>query len=438
MHITQTLTYSLIVLAVVLSTACGGGPGGEFSPNTETPNVRPQENTNATSTRRRPPKPKINRDAKQLFILAGQVASKANPDYDRALRLYNEAYEKDRKLVLALYNAGLVSELKGDEKQARQFYEAAGGAGLGDGWVNLGLMALATGDKGQAESLFNRALSVEPLNGRAHLNIAVFAKERRDFEFAMKSVRNALKDDSTNADAYDVLAQIYYDLGRYKLALLVADAGLSELDAEHTGLWTTQGLIQLKMDDVIKAVRSFQKAVDLDPQNFAARLNLGLITFNYRDYEKSYQLLSEAVRLRPNHVEAVISHAVAARTLKRYDEARRGYTKVLELSPNHPGAIFNIAVLDQDYVEIDPNDYTRRVEVTQKAIAQYQQVLNSARSEKLRKKAQLRIEEAKIIIEAVEAEKESAAAEAEAAAQEAEAAAQEANQPATTPAPAAQ
>ena len=40
----------------------------------------------------------------------------------------------------------------------------------------------------------------------------MFAKERRDFEFAMKSVRNALKEDSTNADAYDVLAQIYYIL----------------------------------------------------------------------------------------------------------------------------------------------------------------------------------------------------------------------------------
>ena len=418
MHSTKTLNYLSILFVVLLNTACGGGPSGEFAPNQTAPDMQRQENTTTPSTRRQPAKPTIHQDAKQLFILAGQVASKANPDYERALTLYNEAYNKDRKLVLALYNAGLISELKGDEQQARQFYEAAGGAGLGDGWVNLGLMALSVGDKGQAESLFNRALGVEPLNGRAHLNLAVFAKERRDFEFAMKSVRNALKDDSTNANAYDILAQIYYDLGRYKLALLVADAGLSELDAEHTGLWTTQGLIQLKMDDVIKAVRSFQKAVDLDPKNFAARLNLGLITFNYRDYEKSYQLLSEAVKLRPNHVEAVISHAVAARTLKRYDEARRGYNKVLELSPNHPGALFNIAVLDQDYVDIDPNDYDRRVQVAQTAIGQYQQVLNSAQSKKLRNKAQLRIEEAKIIIEAVEAEKEAAAAEAEAAAQE--------------------
>jgi tetratricopeptide (TPR) repeat protein len=420
MRISITLMRPLILALFIFNAACGGGgPGGDLSPDPTTPNVRTQSKASSGSNQKQPSKPKINQDAKQLFILAGQVANKPNPDYDRALTLYSEAYEKDKKLTMALYNAGLVSELKGDETQARQFYEAAGSAGVGDGWVNLALMALNTGDKGQAESLFNRALSVEPLNGSAHLNLAMFAKERRDFEFAMKSVRNALKDDSTNANAYDVLAQIYYDLGRYKLALLVADAGLSELDPDHTGLWTTQGLIQLRMDDVIKAVRSFQKAVDLDPNNFAARLNLGLVTFNYRDYEKSYQLLSEAVKLRPNSVEAVISHAVAARTLKRYDEARSGYNKVLELAPNHPGALFNIAVLDQDYVEIDPNDFDRRAQITQTAIDQYQRVINSTQSKTLRKKAQLRIEEAKVIIEAIDAEKEAAAAEAEAAVQEA-------------------
>ena len=75
--------------------------------------------------------------------------------------------------------------------------------------------------------------------------------------------------------------------------------------------------------------------------------------------------------------------------------------------------------MDQDYVEVDPNDYARRVDITRKAIDQYSQVLASAKSEKLRKKAKSRIEEAKVIIEAIEAEKEAAAAEAEAAATEA-------------------
>ena len=407
------LKHLILSLIICSHFACGGGgPNGQLNPAPQN-GFNPNPQTTQRANQNRPaPKPKIDRGAKQLFLLAGQAAKATPPNYDRALTLYQEAYEKDKNLKIAIYNAGLVCELKGDEAKARQFYEAAASVGLGDGWVNLGLLALAKGDKGQAESLFNRALSIEPLNGRAHLNLAMFAKDRGDFDFAMKSVRNALKEDSRNIEAYDVLAQIYYNLGRYKLAQLVADAGLSELDPEHAGLWTTQGLIQLKLDDVIKAVRSFQKAVDLDPQNYAARLNLGLITFSYRDYEKSYQLLSEAVRLQPNNVDVILSHAVAARALKRYDEARAGYNKVLSLSPNHPGATFNLTVLDQDYSSVDPNDFDQRVRMTQDAIAQFKNVLGNARNEKLKKKAQQRIEEAMVNIEAIQAEKEAAAEEA--------------------------
>lgn len=400
----------LMVTLIFGLTGCGGGG----APSPTVPDTQPRSGSSTSQGEKRTAQsaqPKIERGAKELFLQAGRSASQSPPNYDEAIRLYDEAYQRDKNLKLALYNIGLSYELKGDQDQARRFYELAGKQGVGDGWVNLGLMALAQGDQGQAEGLFNRALSVEPLNGRAHLNIAVFAKERKDYDTARASVRNALKEDSTNADAYDILAQIYYDLGRYKLAALVADAGLQDLDQEHAGLWTTQGLILLKLDDVIKAVRSFQRAVELDANNFAARLNLGLITFNYRDYEQSYQLLSEAVKLKPNHVEALLSLAVAARTNKRLDEARQGYEKVLSLSANHPGALFNLAVLDQDYVEVDPSDYTRRIKITQQALQQYEKVLGMSQDEKLRKKVQDRIEEAKIILEAIEVEREAAAVE---------------------------
>ena len=417
----QRVTLRFMYMAsVMMLVACGGGAGGagqgafpdeRFQPK---PNATPQ----AQSTSTPKPKPKIKRAAKELFKLAGDAATNTPPNYDRALEYYERAYKQDKNLTLALYNIGLVYEKKGDEQQARRFYELAGNAGIGDGWVNLGLFALAQGDQEQAESLFNKALSVQPLNGQAHLNLALIAKERGDSAQAMKRVRDALKDDSSNADAYDVLAQVYYKLGRFQLALLVTDAGISDHGPDHSGLWTTQGLILLRQDDIIKAIRSFQRAVELDDQNFAARLNLGLITFNYRDYEQSYQLLNEAVKLRPDHLQANLSLAVAARTLKRYDEARQGYEKVLNIASNHPGALFNLAVLNQDYVEIPNSDFDQRRAATKAALAQYTKVLSLAQSQSLRTKVKRRIEEAQVMIEAIDAEQEEAAAEAEAAAQE--------------------
>ena len=420
-HITPVRLISMIshtplitlALSALSLTACGGGGGGGGAPFT------PPQPTGGSTQRATgstggeapsaPKKPTIKRNAKELFLEAGRVASEGPSSYPRAIEMYERAYSEEPNLKQALYNIALLHERSGDQAQAVGAYKRATDNGAAEGWVGIGLMQLAANNMGEAELSFRKALEMEPLNGRAHLNLALIAKERGDHKEAMGSIRNALKEDSTNANAYNLLAQIYHDMGRFKLALLVCDAGLGELAPEHSGLWTTQGLIHLKLKDVIKATASFRQAIKFDTTNFAARLNLGLITFNYRDYERSYQLLSEAVQLKPEHPEALLSKAVAARALDRIDEARQAYQQVLSLKPNHPGALFNLAILQQDYTQIEGFD--ARINNLREVIKQYENVLNFTQDERLRKKIVQRVEEARIMIEALEVEKEMAAAQ---------------------------
>ena len=85
----QSQILSSLSLCVVLLhlAACGGGPGGQLSPDQNIRSNQPQAQKRNDPYAPKP-KPKINRDAKQLFVLAGQIASRANPDYNRALDLY--------------------------------------------------------------------------------------------------------------------------------------------------------------------------------------------------------------------------------------------------------------------------------------------------------------------------------------------------------------
>lgn len=405
---TSFYTHSFLTLSVVaLLSACGGGPsGGDLNPDTQ-PQTR--QNSRSQDPYAPPPKPKIKKAAKQIFVEAGSLAAQGASRYEDAIKLYERVYKEEPLLKISLYNIGLLYEQMGNQTKAIEAYRFAAENGVAEGWVGIGLMQIAAGNEGEAESSFRRALDMEPLNGRAHLNLARIAKTRGDHRQAMESIRNALKEDSRNADAYNLLAQIYLDLKRYKLALLVCNAGLEELDPEHSGLWTTQGIIHLKIKDVIKATYSFREAIKFDDKNYAARLNLGLITFNYRDYERSYQLLNEATTLSPNDPEIVISKAVAARALDRIDEAKEGYKKVLTLKPNHPGALFNLAIIQQDYSQVEGFD--ARIQNVQEAMRQYENVLNYAQDERLRKKVQTRIEEARLVLESIEIEKESASAQ---------------------------
>jgi len=409
MKVTDMTSISLRSLALMgamcVTTACGGGPGGSPNPADYQPKAQPA--TQPADPYAPPPKPKIKKQAKQIFTEAGALAAQGPSRYEDAIEMYERVYKEEPLLKVSLYNIALLYEQMGDQSKAVEAYKFAADNGVAEGWVGIGLMQLASGNEGEAEASFRRALDMEPLNGRAHLNLARIAKNRGDRRQAMESIRNALKEDSRNADAYNLLAQIYLDMKRYKLALLVCNAGLEELDPEHSGLWTTQGVIFLNLKDVINATRSFREAIKYDDKNYAARLNLGLITFNYRDYERSYQLLSEAVNLRPNDPEIVISKAVVARALNRIDEAKQGYQKTLELKPNHPGALFNLAIIQQDYTEVEGFD--ARIQNVKEAISQFENVLNFSQDERLRKKVQRRIEEARLIIESIEIEKESAA-----------------------------
>lgn len=406
-HMTSISLRALSLLgAMTLISACGGGPGGGGSaPEAYQPRARPAAKPEDPYAP--PPKPKIKKEAKQVFLEAGALTAQGPSRYEDAISLYERVYREEPLLKISLYNIALLYEQMGNQSKAIEAYKFAADNGVAEGWVGIGLMQIAAGNEGEAESSFRRALDMEPLNGRAHLNLARIAKNRGDQRQAMESIRSALKEDSRNADAYNLLAQIYLDLKRYKLALLVCNAGLEELDSEHSGLWTTQGIIFLNLKDVINATRSFREAIKFDDKNYAARLNLGLITFNYRDYERSYQLLSEAATLNPNNPEVVLSKAVAARALDRIDEAKQGYQKTLELKPNHPGALFNLAIIQQDYTKVEGFD--ARIQNVREAITQFENVLNFTQDDRLRKKVQRRIEEARLVIESIEIEKESAA-----------------------------
>jgi len=405
MRLTQRCVRQLILLSLSsLVIACGGGPNGDPNPAAYTPRAQPARPADPDAP---PPKPKLKKSAKQLFLEAGRIASRGPSGYDEAIEMYERVYREEPLLKQSLYNIGLLYDLRGDQSKAVEAYKFAADQGYAEGWVGIGLMQLAAKNAGEAEASFRRALDIEPLNGRAHLNLARIAKERGDQREAMQSIRNALKEDSRNADAYNLLAQIYLDLKRYKLSQLVCNAGLEELDPEHSGLWTTQGIVFLKLKDVINATRSFREAIKFDDKNFAARLNLGLITFNYRDYERSYQLLSEAVAIQPDNADALIAKSVAARALNRIDEAKQGYQKALSLKANHPSALFNLAVIQQDYTEVQGFD--ARTQNVQEAIRQLENVLNFSQDPKLRKKVVNRIEEAKLMIEAIMVEKEAAA-----------------------------
>ena len=388
--------FGLVLLCFALC-ACGGGPdtrqgGGRFDP------VRQETPTDPDKP------PEIRREAKGYFMEAVRAAQAGQRE--RAVDLLKEAIEEDERFAEAYFNIGVLLEAEGDEQGAIEWYEksATYGTKFGEGIVRIGLIHQRAGRHGEAEGTFERAHQVQPFDGRAHRNIALIRLRRDDSEGAIKEVRNALKENSANPDAYDVLCQIYYKMKRYRLAELVCQAGLENFDRNHPGLNNSFGLVRLKLQEVNKAIILFKAALKADPDHVAALMNLGAITFGYRDYEQSYALFRRALERAPKNQEARLSKAVAARALGRIDEAQQLYQEILSVNPRDERVFFNqgvIAYQSQNYDE---------------AIRLYGEALNYATDDAVRARFSKALDNVR---QEKEALAEAAAAEAEARAEEA-------------------
>lgn len=379
LHARRAARLGLAGLFAASLAACGGTPTRPDGDSTTTGGAG-----DAQLPEEVPAPPPVKREAKEVFTSG--VAAYKSGNTKQAIAQFERAIEADETFGAAYFNIGRIYEDQGDTDEARRWYQRASekGKNFGDGLVNLGRMELAKGNKSEAMALFNKAIQIEPFNGEAHLNLAHEARERGDFANAVKHVRTALKEDSQNVLAYEVLARVYYDLGRFELAKLVCLTGLDI--AKTADLYNTLGLVHLKQDNVRVALTAFEDALKLDPSYVPAHMNVGAITFNYRDYESSYRHFSEVVKQQPDNLDALLSKAVAARGLDRLDEAEAGYKAVLSKQSGHVGAHYNLGVLYQEY--------TQKLE---DALREYQAVLSNERDDaELRKDVTQRIEAVRI------------------------------------------
>lgn len=384
LHLLRAARVAALGIAAASLAACGSTPANTGNGTLGAGGSDGQQSGNLPEEP--PPPPKVAKEAKTVFD-EGVKAYKAG-NSSKAISLFEEAIEADEGFGAAYFNIGRIHEEQGRVDEARTWYErsAEKGKGFGDGLVNIGRLEMEKGNKGEAMALFRRAIQIEPFNGEAHLNLAQDARARRAFADAVKHVRTALKEDSQNVLAYEVLARVYYDLGRFELSKLVC---LTGLEIKKTAdLYNTLGLVWLKKDDVTTALGSFEDALKVDANYWPAHMNVGAITFNYRDYESSYRHFSEVLKQKPDNLEAMLSKAVAARGLERLDEAESGYKAVLAKDETYSAAHYNLGILYQEY--------TQKLE---EAIKSYEAVLRYERGDgDLRKDVTQRIEAVRIQI----------------------------------------
>lgn len=250
-------------------------------------------------------------------------------------------------------------------------------------YINIAKMLVDEGNYDEAEKylliVVDENKGIEPYNPEANLNLGmlyrqkgedILEKERGGTEpkFSMEGsetkgeiknkdayamfaksvahVRRALAGDSNNIYCYENLSAIYYLMNSLEVARLVCEQAIikyseyndilkKQLEAgkitqdeydekayipkDLSAIYNTSGLIYLAEGEVSMGNAEFKKAVEADPTNIQAMLNVAGIAINVQDYPLAYDLYNKILALEPNNTEAYLSKGVAARGLNNLD-----------------------------------------------------------------------------------------------------------------------
>jgi Tfp pilus assembly protein PilF len=199
----------------------------------------------------------------------------------------------------------------------------------------LGSIAVAAvgcasgGSKGSAQSVSER-----------YLRLGYVQMERGQTQEALASAQQAIDRDKHNAEAYNFLGFIYMSQSAYDKAAEALHEALHlnpYLTDAHNGLGVTY--TQLKEYD--KALKEFQIA--LNDKNYKTPekilLNLGNLYSDQGVMSEAVRSFERAVTVNPEYTMGYLALGSAYQKMGRADKAAEQFRKVMALAPNTPEAV---------------------------------------------------------------------------------------------------
>lgn len=253
----------------------------------------------------------------------------ASADLDKALELEPGNTQGNYLSARCLDEAGDFSAAISGYRKVLDAEPTHEGALLG-----IGLVYKRNAQYDDAIALYTAALEADPDNVKVRNNLGVIYRLAGKYDLAEAAFRRVLARKQGDVDAYKNFVVLYMAQNKLVLAEQFS-LEARKINDKDAGIWTNLGLIWFKRDPKkpTRALDAFFKAVELDDSNIEAHENIAAIALRYRDYGVAATHAQKAVDLEPNSWQARLALAYAQDGQKKVNEAVASYDKVLALRP---------------------------------------------------------------------------------------------------------
>ncbi len=212
------------------------------------------------------------------------------------------------------------------------------------------LLYLEKNENDKALTDINKAITIDSKNTK-------YLRTLSDVYFASGKIKNcqdvlnkACEMNPGDVEAVLKLAELYFYMKDYKKTFEYADKAenIDKLSAKADFI---RGMAYKDLGDTAKAVRSFQKTVEKDPEYFHAYMQLGLM-YSLKHSRLAVDYFNNALNLNPKSIEALYSLALFYQENGEYNKAIEKYTTILQIDPKYKYAHYNLGYIHLVYLQV--------------------------------------------------------------------------------------
>ena len=209
-------------------------------------------------------------------------------------------------------------------------------------FLNLaGLIALQLNKLDDGFSLLNQSNTIDPDQIEVHYNLSVIYEQKKDYKSALSYLSKSLELNPKHQDSLYNRANILETLGFYEAALLDMQE-LIQLD-QSANIYNLFGLIEDGLKNYPRALKLFNQALELDPQNIEVLNNLAISSKNNKDHTHAKNILIKTLELNPNIPLTLNNLGLIFEETNQLDQAIKHYQKSQQLDHN-PANSYNLGL----------------------------------------------------------------------------------------------
>jgi protein O-mannosyl-transferase len=191
------------------------------------------------------------------------------------------------------------------------------------------------------------------------------------------------------ADSYSLWANVarvrpgywagYYNAGLALLDTKRVDEAQSMLEKATTikgnepNVFAALGRNYDMQGETTKAVTSFKRALEIDPEMFQSYNDLGAVYFKNKDYSLAEMNFGAALRLRPDTPVSRFNLGLCYAREERYNDAIREFERVIQLMPRDAYALYELGIA---YEKLGRMEEARRVMERGQGLAKSEELAN--------------------------------------------------------------